>query len=174
MSGLVPETSPSSTGGSPEQIRHACGFDQVSFGNGTAGNGAGATIAIVDAYDDPNTANDLHQFDFDADGRNSQDRRRLFGRIQLSGFHVFVDRANDLSCVDYNYSRLFRHIGHRRATVTLKAIVGVVRPGNGTPMAGWGAAKVTFMDGHSTLVGSNLVSRHRREFSRCFDGVQSE
>src|SRR5207237_345698 len=28
-----------------------------------AGDGAGTTIAIVDAYDDPKIANDLHQFD---------------------------------------------------------------------------------------------------------------
>ena len=50
------------TGYTPAQIRHAYGFDQISF-NGTAGNGAGTTIAIVDAYDDPNIANDLQQFD---------------------------------------------------------------------------------------------------------------
>jgi subtilase family serine protease len=39
------------------QIRHAYGFDQVS------GSGAGQTIAIVDAYNDPNIAADLHTFD---------------------------------------------------------------------------------------------------------------
>jgi len=38
------------------------GFDQISF-NGVAGDGSGTTIAIVDAYDDPKIANDLHQFD---------------------------------------------------------------------------------------------------------------
>ena len=42
---------------SPAQIRHAYGFDQVSL------NGAGQTIAIVDAYDDPTVATDLHKFD---------------------------------------------------------------------------------------------------------------
>jgi len=48
----------------PAQIRHAYGFDQISFQNGTvAGNGAGQTIAIVDAYDDPSIANDLAVFD---------------------------------------------------------------------------------------------------------------
>src|SRR5437764_9785947 len=52
----------SPTGTTPAQIRHAYGFDQISFG-GVAGDGAGTTIAIVDAYDDPNIANDLHQFD---------------------------------------------------------------------------------------------------------------
>ena len=39
------------------QIRHAYGFDQVS------GSGSGQTIAIVDAYNDPNIAADLHTFD---------------------------------------------------------------------------------------------------------------
>ena len=50
------------TGYTPAQIRHAYGFDSVSF-SGTAANGAGTTIAIVDAYDNPNVANDLKQFD---------------------------------------------------------------------------------------------------------------
>jgi hypothetical protein len=36
----------------PEQIRSAYGFDRVTFGS-IAGNGAGQTIAIVVAYDDP-------------------------------------------------------------------------------------------------------------------------
>jgi hypothetical protein len=55
--GATPFGSPGPTGTTPTQIRHAYGFDQVSY------NGAGQTIAIVDAYDDPNIANDLHQFD---------------------------------------------------------------------------------------------------------------
>lgn len=50
------------SGFTPTQIRHAYGFDQVTFGS-VIGNGAGQTIAIVDAYGDPNIANDLHVFD---------------------------------------------------------------------------------------------------------------
>ncbi len=42
---------------SPTQIRHAYGFDQVAW------NGAGQTIAIVDAYDDPTVQADLQKFD---------------------------------------------------------------------------------------------------------------
>jgi len=42
---------------SPAQIRHAYGFDQL------ANDGAGQTIAIVVAYDDPNIGNDLAVFD---------------------------------------------------------------------------------------------------------------
>ena len=46
------------------QIRHAYGFDQVFFSNGTvAGTGAGQTIAIIDAYNDPNIGGDLAAFD---------------------------------------------------------------------------------------------------------------
>src|SRR5437660_1077479 len=41
----------------PNQIRHAYGFDQLSV------NGSGQTIAIVDAYDDPNVFADLDAFD---------------------------------------------------------------------------------------------------------------
>ena len=51
----------------PIQIRHAYGFDRVGFEDAThslvAGDGSGETIAIVDAYDDPNIASDLAHFD---------------------------------------------------------------------------------------------------------------
>src|SRR5262245_36670734 len=48
----------------PAQIRHAYGFDQITFANGTiVGDGRGQTIAIVDAYDHPRIASDLAAFD---------------------------------------------------------------------------------------------------------------
>ncbi len=59
-----PQAGPASSSLTPSQVRHAYGFDQISFSNGTVqGNGAGQTIAIVDAYDDPNIASDLRTFD---------------------------------------------------------------------------------------------------------------
>jgi hypothetical protein len=49
---------------SPAQVRHAYGFDQITFNNGTiVGDGTGQTIAIIDAYDQPNMASDLATFD---------------------------------------------------------------------------------------------------------------
>src|SRR6185436_7654884 len=56
--------STASPGGyTPAQVRHAYGFDNIFFANGTiAGDGAGTTIAIVDAYNNPTIANDLVQF----------------------------------------------------------------------------------------------------------------
>ena len=59
---MSPFGSPGPTGYTPSQVRHAYGFDQINFG-GVAGDGSGTTVAIVDAYDDPTIANDLHQFD---------------------------------------------------------------------------------------------------------------
>ncbi len=53
-------TSP--VGFTPAQIAAAYGFNQIKFGS-TVGNGAGQTIAIVDAYDDPTIASDLQTFD---------------------------------------------------------------------------------------------------------------
>src|SRR5262249_2456702 len=50
-------TNPSPVGYTASQIRHAYGIDQI------AGNGSGQTIAIVDAYNHPNIASDLHAFD---------------------------------------------------------------------------------------------------------------
>jgi hypothetical protein len=55
---------PAATGYVPDQIRHAYGFDQIRFQNGAVqGDGSGQTIAIVDAYDDPNIISDLKAFD---------------------------------------------------------------------------------------------------------------
>ncbi len=51
-------------GYTPSQVAQAYGFSSISFNSGTvAGNGAGQTIAIVDAYNDPNITSDLHVFD---------------------------------------------------------------------------------------------------------------
>jgi hypothetical protein len=50
----------------PQQIRRAYGIDNIVFQSSTgaiAGAGAGQTIAIVDAYDDPSIVADLHAFD---------------------------------------------------------------------------------------------------------------
>src|SRR5262249_46036308 len=50
----------------PAMIRHAYGFDQISFtahGTTVAGDGSGQTNAIVDAYGDPKIASDLSTFD---------------------------------------------------------------------------------------------------------------
>jgi hypothetical protein len=46
------------------QVRQAYGLNQISFNGGTiGGNGAGQTIAIITAYDDPNIGLDLSHFD---------------------------------------------------------------------------------------------------------------
>ena len=53
-------------GYTPAEIRHAYGFDQIAFATSSgavSGNGAGQTIAIVDAYNDPNIVKDLSAFD---------------------------------------------------------------------------------------------------------------
>ena len=67
-----PDAGSNSPGGySPQQIRAAYGFDRITFGS-VAGDGAGQTIAIVDAYDHPGlidssaagfSTSDLAQFD---------------------------------------------------------------------------------------------------------------
>jgi hypothetical protein len=58
-----PQASAGPSGYTPAQVRHAYGFDNISFAGGTIpGDGSGTTIAIVDAYDNPNIASDLHQF----------------------------------------------------------------------------------------------------------------
>ncbi|MGO9463322.1 MAG: DUF4082 domain-containing protein [Isosphaeraceae bacterium] len=61
---LEPLAGPGSANGAyaPAQIAQAYGFNSISF-NGVAGTGRGETIAIVDAYDDPNIQTDLNTFD---------------------------------------------------------------------------------------------------------------
>jgi subtilase family serine protease len=51
-------------GYTPSQIKTAYDFNNITFGNGTiTGDGSGQTIAIVDAYNDPNITADLGVFD---------------------------------------------------------------------------------------------------------------
>src|SRR5262249_12837299 len=53
-----------SAGLTPFQVRHAYGFHKIKFAHGTIpGDGRGQTIAIVDAYSDPNIGHDLQVFD---------------------------------------------------------------------------------------------------------------
>ncbi len=52
----TPQLTSGPTGLTPAQVRHAYGFDKIT------GNGAGQTIAIIDAYGSPSLANDLKVF----------------------------------------------------------------------------------------------------------------
>ncbi len=61
--GTQPYQFPGPVGYTPAQIRKAYGFDQIKLPGNIAGDGTGMTIAIVDAYDDPNILTDLQQFD---------------------------------------------------------------------------------------------------------------
>jgi len=62
---ISPHDSSGSTpqGYSPQQISQAYAFNQVSLTGGVTGDGSGQTIAIVDAYNDPNIQADLGVFD---------------------------------------------------------------------------------------------------------------
>ena len=61
---VITAVSTDPTGLTPQDIRNAYGIDLISFSGGTvSGTGAGETIAIVDAFNDPNIASDLANFD---------------------------------------------------------------------------------------------------------------
>jgi hypothetical protein len=61
---VLPEASSGPSGYSPQQIQNAYGINGITFAGGAiTGNGAGQTIAIVDAYGDPTIASDLAKFD---------------------------------------------------------------------------------------------------------------
>ncbi len=59
--GVTPATSTASAPYTPAQITTAYGVNQISF-NGITGTGAGQTIAIVDAFNDPNIIADAANF----------------------------------------------------------------------------------------------------------------
>src|SRR5437870_13742729 len=50
------------SGYSPATVSHAYGFDNILFNGAIKGDGTGQTIAIIDAYDDPNISSDLAAF----------------------------------------------------------------------------------------------------------------
>jgi fibronectin-binding autotransporter adhesin len=59
-----PAEVPSGSGFTPEQLRTAYGINSITFVNETiTGDGSGQTIAIDDAYNDPNIFSDLDSFD---------------------------------------------------------------------------------------------------------------
>ena len=65
---VISAVSTGPTGLTPQEIRTAYGIDLISFSGGNvSGTGAGETIAIVDAYNDPDIAADLAAFDAEYD-----------------------------------------------------------------------------------------------------------
>jgi subtilase family serine protease len=59
---LNPEGTAAPNTYTPAQFQQVYGFNQIEF-EGSPGNGLGQTIAIVDAYNDPNITGDLQAFD---------------------------------------------------------------------------------------------------------------
>ncbi len=74
----------------PAQVRHAYRVDQVyitdNHSNRIRGNGAGQTIAIVDAYDAPHIASDLRRFDTQFNLPDTDYRRQfVLTKIKMGG-----------------------------------------------------------------------------------------
>ncbi len=61
--GASPAGSAAPSGLSPAQVRQAYGFTAIRLGGGIVGDGTGQTIAIVDAFNQPNIKSDLQTFD---------------------------------------------------------------------------------------------------------------
>src|SRR5262245_4978296 len=73
----------------PAQVRHGYGFDQVPalLFNYNSNAGSGQTIAIVDAYEDPNIAADLATFDtqFSLPGKTEAEVASFFTKVDQAG-----------------------------------------------------------------------------------------
>ncbi|MDB5334080.1 MAG: hypothetical protein JWP03_5231 [Phycisphaerales bacterium] len=78
--------SASASGLTPAQVRGAYGVSGISF-NGITGDGTGETIAIIDAYDDPNALGDLNAFSshFNLPAFNSGTGTPTFTKLNQSG-----------------------------------------------------------------------------------------
>jgi hypothetical protein len=128
---------PNPIGGlTPGQVRHAYGFDAISFrvnGQSIVGDGSGQTIALVDAYDAPNIASDLHVFDSQFGLPDPPSFRKIdqngginypsmntdwAGEISLDveWAHAIAPRANILlvEANDNNYGNLFAAVDQAR------------------------------------------------------------
>jgi hypothetical protein len=60
--GVTPLATSGPTGYTPAQVKAGYGINQIVFPGNIIGDGAGQTIAIVDAYDDPTIVSDLNAF----------------------------------------------------------------------------------------------------------------
>ncbi len=61
---IDPDVSPATGAYTPTEVRDAYGVNDILF-NGVTGNGSGETIAIVDAYNDPDIMSDANTFSSD-------------------------------------------------------------------------------------------------------------
>lgn len=89
---VKPAATTSPTGYSPSQIRHAYGFDLLSCA-GTNTCGAGQTIAIVDAYDDPKAEVDLKTFSATYGLPDCKIANGCFSKIYASGSKPRTDQG---------------------------------------------------------------------------------
>jgi predicted outer membrane repeat protein len=98
-----PADGPGPAGYDPCQVRTAYGINNMSFPySGTTPDGSGQTIAIVDAYNDPNIVSDLDTFDQTcylslSDQVTGQPSRTLAGRYgAASSFLTVYDEYGDI------------------------------------------------------------------------------
>ena len=141
----IPAAVAGPAGFSPAQIRAAYGF------NATALNGAGTTIAIVNAYDDPNIAGDLRQFDAQFGLRTP-----ALVKENQSGGTSGLPAANPIWAGEIALDVEWAHARHRLAAATillveansaaasdLLAAVNTARhaPGVAVVSMSWGAAE---------------------------------
>ena len=89
---VKPAATTSPSGYSPSQIRHAYGFDLLSCA-GANTCGAGQTIAIVDAYDDPNAESDLKTFSKTYGLPDCTTANGCFSKVFASGSKVRADQG---------------------------------------------------------------------------------
>jgi subtilase family serine protease len=158
---LIPSVAPPQAavyagGLTPAQVRHAYGFDRISFG-GVAGNGSGQTIAIVTAYDDPTITYDLTVFD-----RQFGLPDPSFTKLALPGTAAINPLWSLETALDVEWAHAIapgaRIVLVEAPTANLGDLLSAVnfarhQPGVGVVSMSWGSAELSYegyMDGTFT------------------------
>ncbi len=87
--GFSPLASSSPAGYTPAQVRQAYGVNLIQFSGGIVGDGSGQTIALVDAYDDPNIQTDLDAFSTQYELPTTASGQFSFSKVNQIGGNSF-------------------------------------------------------------------------------------
>jgi subtilase family serine protease len=158
-------TNPTPAGLTPAQVRSAYGFNLVNFtgpgGQTIQGNGAGQTIAIVDAYADPNIVNDLKVFDA-AFGISNNDASGAFAlTVHAMSNHVATNAGWDLEiALDVEWAHAIAPGAHIVLVEATSAGINALLSAVDWARSQTGVVAVSMSWGGSEFRGENLYDSH--------------
>ncbi len=157
MSAISAKSGPPTSAFAPAQVRHAYGFDQVT------NQGAGQTIGIVDAYDDPKAESDLGvfsaQFGLPACTSSNGCFRKVYsnGRIPVANANWAVEIALDVEwahAIAPKATILLVETPSNSLTDLVNGVTTAVRDGASTVSMSWTVSEFS----GETSIDRNFVS----------------